>query len=107
MTWYKWKFWIFALGKVSGADMVIDSHVWVRIWRTNLYIRCQKSQPAKIRKNNIEDICLWPDGYWCFWEEIESYNWKSDDYEILEVGSRKWEDALILDGFIEGEWQEP
>lgn len=25
-------------------------------------------------------ICVWPDGTWCFIEELHEYNWKSDDF---------------------------
>jgi hypothetical protein len=30
-------------------------------------------------------ICVWPDGIWCFQEDVETYSWMSDDYSILSV----------------------
>lgn len=44
-----------------------------------------------IRKINGQDICHWPDGSWCFYEDLSEYNWLSDDYEVLVEGSPQWE----------------
>ena len=30
-------------------------------------------------------ICLWSDGMWCEFDDIEEYTWMSDDYEVMEV----------------------
>ena len=30
-------------------------------------------------------ICIWPDDTWCEADQIESFAWKSDDYETAEV----------------------
>ena len=43
-------------------------------------------------------IYYWPDGVWCFKEELEQYNFKSDDYATKEVpGNMTYEqiDALV------------
>lgn len=37
-----------------------------------------------------EDICVWPDGTWCFLEDIEDYTWMSDDFSVLKVDSEEW-----------------
>lgn len=31
-----------------------------------------------------EDICLWPDGTWCYGEDLDEYTWMSDDYEVIK-----------------------
>ena len=36
-------------------------------------------------------VCIWPDNDWCFTENIEEYDWKSDDYKIVKVP-----DSIIL-----------
>lgn len=43
-----------------------------------------------IRCISHEDICLWPDGSWCFHGDLEEYGWMSDDYEVLLVGTDRW-----------------
>lgn len=43
---------------------------------------------------SAEDIYLWPDGDWCLAEDFESYSWKSDDYQLVLLGSPEW-DALV------------
>lgn len=36
--------------------------------------------------NNTTKICIWPDGTWCYYEEVESYEtWMSDDYNVEKV----------------------
>ena len=30
-------------------------------------------------------IYVWPDGTWCYQNEIEEYSWKSDDYINMTV----------------------
>lgn len=41
------------------------------------------SQP---RQPHPDDIVLWPDGSWTTREKLENghYDWKSDDYEIID-----------------------
>jgi hypothetical protein len=39
----------------------------------------------------LEDVALWPDGTWCFREELEDYRgFMSDDYTILKMDSPEW-----------------
>ena len=41
------------------------------------------------------DIMLWPDGVWCFSEELdEMLTYKSDDYRIIEEDTLEW-DKLV------------
>lgn len=37
-----------------------------------------------------EDICVWPDGTWCFREDQPGYTHLSDDFFVLEVDSEEW-----------------
>lgn len=39
-----------------------------------------------------EDILLWPDGDWCFRSQEEEMTHKSDDYRVVTVGSRRWDE---------------
>jgi hypothetical protein len=32
-----------------------------------------------------EDIVVWPHGDWDYYEDIEIYTWRSDDYEIVRL----------------------
>ena len=35
---------------------------------------------------NDDDICLWPDGHWCYPDELEEFlGHKSDDYEVVST----------------------
>ena len=36
-----------------------------------------------IRKVQDSDICLWPDGTWCYNSEVHEFTTMSDDYEIV------------------------
>lgn len=38
-----------------------------------------------------DDICLWPDGTWYYHYDLPSMSHMSDDYEIIECGSARWE----------------
>jgi len=41
--------------------------------------------------SNPDDIMLWPDGEWCFREEIEECgSHRSDDYEIIQTSDPRW-----------------
>lgn len=44
-------------------------------------------------KDDPEDIAVWPDGEWCFRDELGDYGWKSDDYEIVAFGTPRWHDV--------------
>jgi hypothetical protein len=33
----------------------------------------------------METICIWPDGDWCYWDELEDFFWKSDDFFITQA----------------------
>jgi len=49
---------------------------------------------TEIRNKNApdgEDIIRWPDGSWCYREELDEYGWKSDDYETIPFGTAEWE----------------
>lgn len=37
-----------------------------------------------------EDILIWPDGEWCYREELGGYDWKSDDYRTIPVGAAEY-----------------
>jgi hypothetical protein len=40
---------------------------------------------------SLEDIMLWPDGTWCYREELEEMlTWMSDDYEVIPVDAERW-----------------
>lgn len=43
---------------------------------------------------NSEDIMLWPDGEWCFREDENDMQWKSDDYRIVPFDSVAWHDLM-------------
>ena len=30
-----------------------------------------------------EDVILWPDGTWCYREDLPQMQWKSDDYRTV------------------------
>ena len=38
-------------------------------------------------------INVWPDGTWCYIEDIEEYAWKSDDYQTVVAVQGAEEDA--------------
>lgn len=40
-------------------------------------------------------ICVWPDGTWCYYGELEGYlAWMSDDYEVMSVNSEEGHCAI-------------
>ncbi len=39
-----------------------------------------------------EDICLWPDGTWCYGEELEEYTWMSDDFEVIKYMTERYQE---------------
>lgn len=38
-----------------------------------------------------DDVILWPDDTWCYRHELAEFNHKSDDYEVLAVGTPAYE----------------
>lgn len=42
-------------------------------------------------------ICVWADYTWCEEQDVEQYNWKSDDYMILAVP----DDVEDIDAWVE------
>lgn len=44
----------------------------------------------------MSDIHLWPDGTWCYTDELEDFTWMSDDYQIIREDTPEWE--LISNG---------
>lgn len=39
----------------------------------------------------VDDIALWPNGDWCWGNDLDEYlTFHSDDYEIIVVGTTKW-----------------
>lgn len=45
---------------------------------------------------NGEEICLWADGTWCYWDQLIEYSYMSDDYTILKFGTEEY-DAFMAD----------
>lgn len=44
---------------------------------------------------NPEDILEWPDGGWCFRDELEEYgSHRSDDYQVFPGGTAHWVDLM-------------
>ena len=41
------------------------------------------------------DVMRWPDGMWCFREDLHEYGHMSDDYEVMPEGSEKAEAFLV------------
>lgn len=48
-------------------------------------------KPIKMsdKQYDVEDVFLWSDGVWCYHYELEEYSYKSDDYEVVKVGTIK------------------
>lgn len=49
----------------------------------------------------LEDVCLWPDGSWCFFEDIMEMSHMSDDYEVISAGSDRW--FIVTEGNVDVE----
>lgn len=43
-----------------------------------------------MRRPDPDDVMLWPCGTWCYRHELHEMTHKSDDYEILYVGTSEW-----------------
>jgi hypothetical protein len=41
-------------------------------------------------------IYYWPDGTWCVEDDVHEYDWKSDDYAIIEVSDTLTEDEIDI-----------
>jgi len=47
---------------------------------------------------NIEDICIWADGSWCYRYDLEEYlTWMSDDFSIIKEDSVEWRQLVEPD----------
>jgi len=47
---------------------------------------------------NLEDLCLWPDGTYCLYEDLEDYlTMMSDDFEIIDMDDPRAMAAQGLD----------
>lgn len=45
----------------------------------------------QVRKIQSDDVCLWPDGSWCFHGDLSEYeSWHSDDYQVVPAGTPEW-----------------
>lgn len=40
------------------------------------------------------DICIWPDCTWCHEEDIEEYQWKSDDFRVATISGTMSDDRI-------------
>ncbi|VTU31843.1 hypothetical protein H4CHR_02890 [Variovorax sp. PBS-H4] len=49
---------------------------------------------SDIRPIRNEDICLWPDDTWCYFEDLEEYLWMSDDFEVIPCDSTRWNEIV-------------
>lgn len=45
---------------------------------------------AKPMTPQAEDVIVWPDGHWCYAEELDQFSHKSDDYERIAYGTGAW-----------------
>lgn len=47
----------------------------------------------------LEDVCLWSDGTWCFFENLFEMSHMSDDYRMVEAGTSEWFE--LTDGSVD------
>lgn len=47
-----------------------------------------------------EDIVLWPDGTWCYFEDLEEMSFMSDDYKIIPYLSEEWSKVIKKEELI-------
>lgn len=45
-----------------------------------------------------DDILLWPDETWCYRYELPEMGFKSDDYETLRVGTKRYDEFQGVPG---------
>lgn len=43
-----------------------------------------------IKPAKPEDVCLWPDGEWCFRSELWQHGDRGDDFSVIPVDSDEW-----------------
>lgn len=43
-----------------------------------------------------EDLIVWPNGAWCFRNELEEMTHLSDDYKVLESNTPEWVEFLSV-----------
>lgn len=48
-----------------------------------------------------DDVIMWPDGMWCFRDELPGFSHKSDDYRVISVDDDEWD--VFVDENDEGE----
>lgn len=47
------------------------------------------------RNENMIKLCVWSDGTWCEWEDLESYlQWMSDDFQVAEMTYEQYENFI-------------
>lgn len=39
---------------------------------------------------SLDDILEWPDGEWCYRDELVGFSHKSDDYRVISVDTDEW-----------------
>ncbi len=42
---------------------------------------------GSIKPASDHDVMLWPDGTWCYREDLEEYSHMSDDYQVIPVNT--------------------
>jgi hypothetical protein len=42
-----------------------------------------------------DDLIVWPDGGWCFRDELLSFGLRSDVYEVVSVNAPEWDARVI------------
>jgi hypothetical protein len=48
------------------------------------------------KTSDLEDVYLWPDGFWCFNYELLDMSHKSDDFRIIPVNTPEWDRLTYL-----------
>jgi hypothetical protein len=46
-------------------------------------------------KISLQDILVWPDGSWCFRDELIEMAHRGDDYSVIPLDSPEWEKFLM------------
>lgn len=50
----------------------------------------------------VEKIAVWPDGFWCWPGEVNAMlNWRTDDFEIIEVEFDDEDEPILPKRFAE------
>lgn len=78
--------------QVTIKKNISDKHLWSD-WK--------KSGFKSILGFN-DYVCVWPDNTWCYIDDVEEYNWKSDDFKKVhlpeDIISEEEIDALVKVG---------